>query len=144
MHTLALQNRDLVVGPGTAGFATYTGSDRLQQDLTLALGEEYGNDRFHPRFGSILFDMVGEPVSDILKQEIMAEVNRVISNYTQIQQSFMQQDIINAINSRFATGDVLAGIVSVSSQLDMDAINIVITVKNLDNAEIQVLAGASA
>jgi hypothetical protein len=142
MQTLALQDRDLVINPGS-GFLTYTGSRRLQQDLTLALGEDYGNDRFHPRWGSVLVQFVGQPTTSALRHEVEAEVSRVINNYLSVQQDFIAQDMLNAVNSRFTTADIIAEIVSVKSSLAMDAIEILIELRNLDKNTIFVRAGAT-
>ena len=48
------------------------------------------------------------------------------------------QDLINQAASRYSTQDVLAEVLTVQSQLAFDAINIVITIRNLDRQTIVV------
>jgi predicted RecB family endonuclease len=69
-------------------------------------------------------------------------VSRVINNYLSVQQDFIAQDMLNAVNSRFTTADIIAEIVSVKSSLAMDAIEILIELRNLDKNTIFVRAGA--
>ena len=79
MKTLALQHGDLVID-GAGSYAMVSGAARIRQDLTLALLEEYGTDRFHPKFGSIIKEYLGNAISSDLQQLVKAEVNRVVQN----------------------------------------------------------------
>ena len=142
MHTLALQDRDLAITPGK-GFTLYTGTKRLQQDLTLALGEEYGNDRFHPNWGCVLVRFIGLPINDTLRHEVEAEVSRVVNNYLIAQQEFVRQDLIKQVQSRFTTADLMAEVVSIKTRLQQDTIDVVIEIRNLDRTSILVQAQAA-
>jgi hypothetical protein len=81
-----LVNGDLAIGTNGA-YLLYSGASRIKQDLTLALTEEYGTDRFHPTYGSIVQGYLGQVLSAELMQLVRAEVNRVLQNYLIIQQN---------------------------------------------------------
>lgn len=129
MHTLALENNDLVV-ESSGGIQTYTGARRLQQDLTLALGEVFGTDRFHPRFGSILESFAGRVITPELQHEVEAEVSRVLNNYLAAQQVYIASDITRLRDSRYTTADVMAEIMEVKSRVEQDTLTVSITLRN--------------
>ena len=61
MKSFALQNGDLVLGQG--GLLTVTGPSKVRQDLSIAMREPVGCDRFHPNWGSVLPNYIGEPIT---------------------------------------------------------------------------------
>lgn len=143
MHTLALESRDLVVEPGV-GITTYTGARRLQQDLTLALAEEFGTDRFHPRFGSILNTFVGQPITSALQRQVEAEVARVLNNYLAAQRDYIAADIARTlVPTKYSTADVLAEVLSVDTKVDQDVINVTIALRNVSRETFIVTAQAA-
>jgi phage baseplate assembly protein W len=78
VKTLALVQGDLSPAPG--GYLMYEGPQKIHQDLALALQEAYGGDKLHPRWGSILQNFIGLPMTDDVKNKVLSEINRVISN----------------------------------------------------------------
>lgn len=122
MKTLALQSGDLVVGP--QGHKTITGSQRIRQDLALALGEPYGHDRFHPGWGSMLPNYVGQPITGDTELIVRSEVARVVQNYIEVQQSEIVNDTLRGDRSRFTTADVVARLDNIKTSISYDAIRV--------------------
>jgi phage baseplate assembly protein W len=51
----------------------------------LALAEPYGDDRFHPQWGSVLPNYVGTPIGADTEMLVRSEVARVIQAYIGVQ-----------------------------------------------------------
>lgn len=127
MKTLALSNGDLVVGTG--GFATVTGADKVRLELSLALGEYYGTDRFHAdSWGSTVIDYVGQPIDSAgtLEFEVKSEVSRVIANYIAIQTAEIYDDYLNGTRSQYSTADVIRSVDSITAIVSMESINLTV------------------
>lgn len=120
MKTLALQDGDLVVTPH--GHETVSGSGKVKLDLALSLGEEVGTDRFHPKFGSYLPGWIGQTLDGQMEFAVEAEVMRVLNAYILDQHDEILNDVTTGRRSRFSTADVIQGIVSVTTAVDMDRI----------------------
>lgn len=125
MKTLALQGGDLVVGPG--GHKTITGSAKVRQDLALALGEPYGQDRFHPNWGSVLTDYVGRPVNSDTELLVRSEAARVVQMYIDVQRVEIVEDALAGRRSRFTTADVVARLDDVNTVIQFDTIRILLS-----------------
>lgn len=136
MKQLALENGDLVLGP--QGHQTLTGAPRIKQDLEIALREEYGLDRFHPRWGSLLNRYVGETIDDETRLLVQAEVNRVLQNYVIIQNAGVLRDLTYDVKGRYSTSDVVRSVLAVEAQLDLDGILLSVVLQTLSREEITV------
>lgn len=121
MKTIALVNGDLAIGTNGA-YLLYSGVSRIKQDLTLALTEEYGTDRFHPTYGSIVQSYLGQILSAELMQLVRAEVNRVLQNYLIIQQNEVLRDSLVDVANRYDTSDVVQSVDSVQARAVLDTI----------------------
>jgi phage baseplate assembly protein W len=130
MQTLALVQGDLAID-GTGDYLTFSGVDRIRQDLTIALTDEYGSDRFHPAWGSTVKEYIGQPISDIIDQAVRAEVIRVVNNYITLQQQEVIRDSQVDIAGRFDTSDVVRSIDNVQSRTLYDAIYLSATLTTL-------------
>lgn len=137
MQTLALVNGDLVIG-GAGGYATLSGVERIRQDLTLALWEEYGTDRFHPRFGSIIKQYLGSPITPELQQLVKAEVNRVIQNYIAIQQAEVVRGTQYDVTGRYDTSDVVRSLDQIDVRTTLDAIYVMAALTTLARERVTV------
>lgn len=122
MKTLALIGGDLVVG--AMGHRTISGVPKIRQEMALALGEEYGADRFHPDLGSILIEFIGESVQADTEMLVRAEVGRVISQYIAIQQREVLRDHLECRMSRFDASDVVVGVTAIQARVDFDTVRI--------------------
>lgn len=139
MKTFDLVNGDLHLGPG-GSFSMVTGSDKLVQDIGVALREPYGSDRFHPRWGSILPSFIGEAASPTASMDIRIETKRIIDNITTIQRAALSQDVNDGAPSRFSSGEVIDSIKSVDIRQDMDSLALRITLTTLDENQLSVIA----
>lgn len=136
MKTLALQNGDLVVGP--QGHKTITGSPKIRQDLALALGELYGNDRFHPTWGSMLPGYVGRPITADTELIVRSECNRVVQVYIDVQRSEIVNDSLAGQRSRYTTADVVARLDSIQTSIAFDSIRVklLLTTQSQENISV--------
>ncbi len=83
MKTLALADGDLVLSG--RGHATVDGVFKTMQDIGIALREEFGVDRFHPNWGSLLPNMIGRPFDEDVLLDVRTEVTRIVNNYLTVQ-----------------------------------------------------------
>lgn len=134
MKQLALRDGDLVVGP--RGHETVTGSVRIKQDLSLALREEYGLDRFHPRWGSLLDRYLGRPLDDETRLLVQAEVNRVLQNYVIVQNQGVLQDLTYDVRGRYSTADIVRSVLAIETQVDLDGVLFQVVLQTLARQEI--------
>lgn len=130
MQTLALTHGDLVID-GAGGYAMLSGAARIRQDLTLALLEDYGSDRFHPRWGSVVKQFLGSPITPELQQLVKAEVNRVLQNYIALQQAEVLRNSQFDVIGRYDTSDVVRSVESIDVRTAMDAIFVAATLVTL-------------
>lgn len=122
MKTLALQGGDLAVGP--SGHKTITGSAKIRQDLALALGEPYGDDRFHPTWGSTLHHYVGRPIGNDTELLVRSEIARVVQVYIDAQRAEIVDDTAAGRRSRYTTSDVVARLDDIATQINFDTIRV--------------------
>jgi phage baseplate assembly protein W len=137
MKTIALINGDLAIG-SDGGYLLYSGVARIRQDLTLALTEEYGTDRFHPTYGSIVTSYLGRVISADIQQLVRAEVNRVLQNYLIIQQNAVIRDTVVDVQGRYDTSDVVQSVDSITARALLDTIYIQATLTTLSRETISI------
>lgn len=130
MHTIALAHGDLVIA-GDGGYMLYNGAARIRQDLTLALTEEYGTDRFHPAWGSIVTSYLGNVITPQMQQLVQAEVNRVLQNYLILQQNEVLRGTYVDVQGRYDTSDVVRSVDNITVRAVLDAIYITATLTTL-------------
>jgi phage baseplate assembly protein W len=130
MQSLALVQGDLAID-GTGDYLTFSGVDRIRQDMTLALTEEFGSDRFHPSWGSILKSYLGQPITPELEQAVRAEVNRIVQNYIVLQQQQVLQDSQFDVVGRFDTSDVVRNVSAIKTRVLFDTIYVSATLTTL-------------
>jgi len=122
VKSLMLQGGDLGVGP--QGHRTITGSSKIRQDLALALGEEYGTDRFHPNWGSVLPSYAGRPITADTELLVRSETARVVQVYIDIQRAEIVNDTLAGRRSRYTTADVVARLDDIDTQIAFDSIRV--------------------
>jgi hypothetical protein len=136
MKTLALFNGDIM--PAQGGYFMFTGVDRIRQDLTLALREEYGSDRFHPKWGSVVRQFIGNVITPQLQALVQAEVNRVVQNYILIQQSEVLRDSQVDVKGRFSTADVIRAVRSISTTANTDRVDVRLALETMSRASVTI------
>lgn len=137
INTIALVNGDLAIGTNGA-YLLYSGTPRIKQDLTLALTEEYGTDRFHPTYGSIVQSYLGQVLSAELMQLVRAEVNRVLQNYLIIQQNEVLRDTLVDVTNRYDTSDVVQSVDNVAARAVLDTIYLSATLTTLSRETVTI------
>lgn len=138
MQTFAITNGDIRVGAGS--YAVVNGEAKLRQDLSFALREPLGIDRFHPRWGSALNDMVGSAVTESTRAAVTAEVRRVVETYARIQADRISRDATNRRPSRYSTGEVIRTIDSVSVRQEYDRLHLRVAITTMSQREVVLLA----
>lgn len=123
VKTFALVNGDLAID-GDGQYLMFSGSARIRQDLQLALTEEYGSDRFHPKWGSTVKQYLGFPVTGAVTSRVKAEVNRVVHNYVTLQKAEVLRDSVVDVKGRFDTSDVVRFVQSIEATPTWDAIQV--------------------
>jgi phage baseplate assembly protein W len=136
MKTLALIRGDLSPAPG--GYLLYEGAQKIHQDLALALQEVYGADTLHPRWGSILQNYVGLPLTSDVKAKVLTEVNRVLSNYITVQNAQIVQDSNLGVSSQMTTDDVVRAVSSVTAQQFYDSLIVSVILETVSNQEVNI------
>jgi phage baseplate assembly protein W len=136
VKTLALQSGDLVIGQ--AGHKTITGLSKIRQDLALALGEELGNDRFHPLWGSTLPKYVGMPIVGDTEMLVHSEIARVINAYISVQQSEVVNDSLAAARTRYSTADVVAQVTAINTSVSYDTIRAQVTLRTVSQQDVTI------
>lgn len=135
LKTLALVNGDLVVGQG--GHATVSGASKIRQMIALALGEYFGNDRFHPtQWGSNVIDQIGKPIDFMVQADVELEISRVMAQYIAIQDAEIYQDYLNGRRSRFAAADIIRNVTNIDVTVNMDSINVALSLVTLAGSSI--------
>jgi phage baseplate assembly protein W len=134
MQTFAIVNGDIRMSSGS--YAVVTGEAKLRQDLSFALREPMGIDRFHPRWGSTLSEMVGEAVSERSSAAVEAEARRVVETYARVQADRLNTDATNRQVSRFSTGEVIRSIDSVQVRQEYDRLHLRIALTTMSRAEV--------
>lgn len=133
MEQLGLVHGDLMIGTD-GSYLMVTGADRIRQDLTIALNDVFGTDRFHPSWGSIITSYLGTVNDPQVQTLVKAEVNRVLQNYLSITQSgVVQQSMVDLRSPQgsYSTDDVVRSVESIRVSATMDTIYITATLKTL-------------
>lgn len=129
MKQFAIQNGDLVLGPG--GYATVQGGSKARQDLSHAIIEPVGTDRFHPRWGSNLKAMIGQVTSPEMSSFIEAECIRVVRNYIVSRVSMMQEDVQSGLRPQVGAAEVIQSVSSVKVRQAADKYFVKIELRTL-------------
>lgn len=129
MQTLAVVDGDLVLTSGS--YLMVSGPAKVKQDLYFALHEEYGTDRYHPLWGSILNRFIGQPLTGAVQQSVMNEVQRVLRNYISVQADQINASSTLNVKGNFATSDVVSAIEGISVKNAGDNILIGVTLRTM-------------
>lgn len=105
----------------TTVFGVVTGVEKLTQELSMWLREQYGIDRFHPQYGSVLDAYIGETINDQTQSEIQIEVERVLLAF-----SALQRQAVQANKSKYDRNELLDTIEEVRCVENLDSINVYI------------------
>lgn len=137
MKQLQLRNGDFVPAPG--GFAVVQGAAKIQQDLGAALRETLGDDRFHPRFGTVLGSVVGTVQGVEAQALIQSEITRMISNYMAVQTEKINADTTAGVKSRYTPDEIVSSVESIEVQQTYDTINVRVSISTAQGSIVTVL-----
>lgn len=138
MKTLEIKNGDLVIGPG--GYSTVSGPAKVKQDLGLAVREPYGVDRFHPRWGSTLPDMIGGTIDDFARMRVVAEVQRIVANYMAVQQDLMARSTAAGRRPTFSSGEAVSAVEAIQVRQTMDRLHVRIVLRTLSGQSVSLVS----
>lgn len=137
MKTFALDNGDLALGQ--SGYALAEGSDKLKQDLGVVMREPFGCDRFHPRWGSMLYDFVGQTVDEVASAYIRGEITRLVQNYAYVQGDLLGKDVGAGRKPRFSRGEVISDLEGIDLQSTFDTYRVRVRLQTLSGESVILL-----
>lgn len=129
MQGLAVVDGDLVLSG--SNFLLIDGPAKIKQDLSFAINEAYGSDIFHPYWGSILDQFIGQPMTAAVEKQVSDEVQRILNNYISVQTDQVNSAITSGSLSTYDTSDVVQTVQDISVQVQMDRIIIAVTLATL-------------
>ena len=141
MRTFAIEGGDFVLGEG--GFALVTGHEKVKQDLGIAMREPFGCDRFHPRWGSVLVNYVGEPAGEQVSFLVKAEVGRIIRNYIAVQGYLVEEDVKEQRRSRLNTNEVVVGVDGIDVRQEQDRYHVRVRLSLFSGEEVSLTGTVS-
>lgn len=127
MKTFAIRDGDLRVEGGN--YAMVEGSKKVFQDLSMAVGEPIGNDRFHPNWGTTLDRYIGGVFNAETELLVRTEIFRVVRNYVEAQQAAMTARSMRGQRSPYSSEEVVRGLGGVQIDQRFDRINVKITIQ---------------
>lgn len=129
MKTFQIINGDLALAPG--GFAVVSGAAKVKQDLGVAVREPLGCDRFHPNWGTVLDNCVGDYMNSDVEALVNSEITRLVRNYASIQDDVLAADYGQGVKPRFGAEEIIANLGAVDIQRREDALYIKINVQTM-------------
>lgn len=137
---MKMVNGDISVR-GDGNSVEVTGVERLVQEISHWLIEPLGTDQLYAKFGSSLWDQVGDPLIDKCVVDVKAEVYRVVSNYVAYQKRQMQEDL-NASPDLFmrkwGNDDIVDEFKGVDVNVVADTLYVTVKLKTASGAEFTV------
>jgi phage baseplate assembly protein W len=125
---------DLVVGSG--GYEMVEGVQKVRQDLGIIVREPYGIDRFHPDWGTVLYQWIGQPISEYTRMMIESEITRMIRNYSTLQLEAMERDVVGSRKPRFSTGEIVAEVETIETRQEADRLHMKVTVRTVSDEQV--------
>lgn len=122
-----LENGDLQIGAN--GFVTVSGATKVHQDLAIATLEPYGCDRFHPKWGSLLYNYIGDPITPVQETLVQSEISRLINNYVLVQQDIISKQVARGLQSQYSTDEIVSSIESVNVTQQQDFLTVSVLIK---------------
>ena len=142
MKSFALQNGDLVLGQG--GLLTVTGPSKVRQDLSIAMREPLGCDRFHPNWGSVLPNYIGEPITGQIEALVKAEVYRLVRNYMAVKANEMQTEYLRGNRASFSADEIVINISGVDVVRRMDRLYVRVSLQTSGGSNVTLVATVEA
>lgn len=141
MKSPKLVNGDFQIGPG--GYLMVEGSQKVIQDLGAIVREPYGQDRFHPRWGTILEDYIGRAIGKESSALIRSEIQRLIQNYIVVQNQQMEKDAQAGRKPRYKPSEIVSAVSGIAVQQAYDRINVKVSVETQNGESFDILRSVS-
>ena len=137
MKTMAIRNGDLVLSGSKFGMVE--GMARVQQQLGLAMREQYGNDRFHRQWGSTLPSWIGEVLSSDVPFEVRAEVTRIVRDFILNQNEQIKNRAALGLSAVVRTDEMIMEIRDIKVETNLDSVLVKVTIRTASNQEFSIL-----
>lgn len=136
--SLQIANGDLAFNG--ADLTTVQGSQKLVQDLACCILEPMGTDSMHPGFGSLIGGgidvngtyeqgVIGTPNDTHAGNFVIAETNRICTQYQRQQQARYRSDVATYGKSTLSASEALLGVQSVTAHASRDHLNVEATLQ---------------
>jgi hypothetical protein len=125
-YSLKIQDGDLV--PVGNQLNLVFGLEKLKQDLTLWMLEQFGGDRFHVTMGSILREFIGSVANGSARAEIQAEAYRVLQNYQALQLRRLKEN-----PELLSASEMLVSVDNIIASMSYDTISLLMKLRNGSN-----------
>lgn len=123
-YSLRLKNGDLTTN-GSVLSLSY-GKDKLLQDVDLWLREIYQVDRFHPTYGSVIENFIGNIINIRTEHDIRAEVYRVMTNLQNLQLRRLKTN-----PTKYTPDELLHSVSNVFTQVNFDTIAVTVVFQSV-------------
>ena len=138
MYGLKVVNGDIAV-MGDGNVKQVVGRERLIQELSHWLIEPMGTDSIYEKFGSKLWDSVGDPMIDESIDDVRMEVSRVVTNYMAYQSRKMKEDL--AISSdrflkNWADDEIIDSIDAIDVSAVADTLYVTVKLTTADGSQV--------
>ena len=120
MYGLKIVDGDFAM-TGDGNIVQITGADRIRQELSHWLLEPLGTDTIYSKFGSSLWDSVGEPMIAEAISDVKSEVSRVVRNYVAYQKRQINEDML-ASTDRFMKNWGYDDIIDTVNSIEVNAV----------------------
>ena len=142
MNTWLVANGDLVL-------RRWRVPDPLRSSQNTAgpwhsLAYPIGTDRFHPRYGSVFGQYIGQPVGPLTQSLLQSEINRIIKNYQTVQLNRMNQAILQGYATVYALDDLVQAIQSISVTQNFDSFTIKATLITMSGTTVNISSSVSS
>ena len=135
MKVLQVKNGDIVKDTGGKP-VTLVGSSKLVQDLTLWFQEQFGIGFTTPNFGSILYSLVGQPLTQSTYSQVYNEVQRIMGLYTATQGKILRQAQQSSQLGYWNKSEIIQSVNSITISQTNSTINIQIFLTTLASSSV--------
>jgi phage baseplate assembly protein W len=126
MNVWEITNGDITISNGS--FATITA---------------YGSNKFHPRYGSVFDNFIGQPAGPGTDLVIKNEFQRIIQNYMKIQLAKMQAASNAGLASPYSQSEIVNSIGAISVQQSFSTFSVTGSVTTLTGQQLPVVNNVS-
>ena len=135
MKTLQVKNGDLALDTG-GRLQFVIGSNKLVQDISLWLQEDFGIGFTTPNFGSILQGLIGSGITSSSVSTVQAEVSRVISLYRAQQIQTLQAIQQSSQLSNYNTSEIIQSVSDITVAQGTGFISVLVSLTTLTGSSV--------